>query len=288
MKRRKTNKKIFKTFNLVLEQISEVFPYILGFYVVCLILSYFFERWKLFFNWPVFHISVILLGILVLVGRQRERLFILLSGIKRKKFFEYQKKIPKYTLPKFRSQSIAIKGPQIKLSFIKSTLVLLKDKWGNAWGIFKRLLFISRGVFIVIIKEIIKLLGNFFIFIFQETKRLLFGTIQNLAEKLTGKNLIKIGFLAIVLIFSLFRQINPINFLVLAYALISVLFILESRIAAVIVLLFLISCPILLIFKKMPIAEATAVYAYYFLIIATATQLREYWRETRPKKVIHS
>lgn len=287
MKRRKTNKKIFKTFNLVLEQITEVFPYILGFYVICLAFSYFFERWKLFFNWPLFHISVVSLGILVLFGRQGKRSILSLRAI-RKKFLKHKKKILKDVLPKFRNQPGAIKDIQTKIPIIKSILALLKEKWGNVWGISKRLLFISRGALIVIIKEIIKLLGNFFIFVFQETKRLLFGTIQNLAEKLTGKNLIKIGFLAIILIFLLFRQMNPINFLVLAYALVSVLFILESRIAAVIALLFLISCPILLIFKKMPIAETTAVYAYYFLIIAVVTQIREYWREARARKVIHS
>jgi len=196
MKRQRTNQKIFKIFDLVSQQIAEVFPYILGFYIVCLIISLFSERWKLFFNWSAFHVSVILLGILVLFARQGKK--------------------------------------------------------------------------------------------FKETKKSLLLTIENLSEKITRKNLIKIGFLAIVLVFSLFWQINPINFLVLAYALISILFVVESRVSATIALLFLFFCPILLIAKKDPLAEKMAIYAYDFLIIAALARLREYQREEKAKKVIHS
>ena len=266
------NEKIKTIFKLVLSQIAEVFPYVLGVYIVCLIISYFFERWKLFFNWPVFHISVILFGILSLLEYQGKR-FILSFRSGRKKFFKYQKKISKDVLSKFKNQPIAIKGLRAKLSFVKIALILLKDKRERVWRLVGSLLSILGNALIATIKEIIKLLLD---------------TIHNLAEKLTRKNLIKIGFLAIVLIFLLFRQMNPINFLIMAYGLISILFILESRIAATVALLFLISCPVLLILKKAPFAEAMAVYAYYFLIITVATQLREYCRKERPKKVIHS
>ena len=85
----------------------------------------------------------------------------------------------------------------------------------------------------------------------------------------------------IILAYSLYKGLGPIDFLVFGYALVSVLFVLESRIAAVIALLFLVSCPVLLILKKASLAEAMAVYTYYFLIIVVVTQLREYWREAR-------
>ena len=223
MKRKKTNQKIFKISNLVLQQITEVFPYILGFYVICLILSYFFERWKLFFNWPVFHSSVIILGVLSLLSKKGKRFlfFLIQRRLIREKFINF---VTKFKL--------------FKLSEIKPR--------------------------------------NLVIFVFARIR------------KLSEISYIKIGFIIIILAYSLYKGLNLIDFLVFSYALVSIAFILESRIAAVIALLFLISCPVLLILKKAPFAEAMAVYAYYFLIITVATQLREYCRKERPKKVIHS
>ncbi|MEK9153654.1 MAG: hypothetical protein AAB723_03590 [Patescibacteria group bacterium] len=211
MKRKKTNNKSFKILNLVLEQITEFFPYILGFYIVCLVLSYFFERWKLFFNWPVFHSSVIILGVLVLLNKKGKRFFLNQRRLTRGKFIKF---ILKFKLSEIKPRSLII-------------------------------------------------------FIFARIK------------KISKIGYIKIGFIIIILSYLLYKGAGPIDFLIFGYALVSILFILKSRIAAAIALLFLISCPILLSLKKGPIAEVTAVYAYYFLVIATLTQLREYWREER-------
>ncbi|MEK7172669.1 MAG: hypothetical protein AAB740_01675, partial [Patescibacteria group bacterium] len=89
MKRKKTNKKIFKIFNLILEQIAEVFPYILGFYIACLILSYLFVHWRLFFNWPVFHISVVILGALALLSEKGRRFFLIQRRLIWEKFINF-------------------------------------------------------------------------------------------------------------------------------------------------------------------------------------------------------
>ncbi|PIV47175.1 hypothetical protein COS21_01390 [bacterium (Candidatus Gribaldobacteria) CG02_land_8_20_14_3_00_41_15] len=214
------NEKIKTIFKLVLSQIAEVFPYVLGVYIVCLIISYFFERWKLFFNWPVFHSSVIILGVLSLLSKKGKRFL----------FFLIQRR-------------------------------LIREKFINSIVKFKLFEIKPR---------------NLVIFVFARIR------------KLSEISYIKIGFIIIILAYSLYKGLNLIDFLVFSYALVSIAFILESRIAAVIALLFLISCPVLLILKKAPFAEAMAVYAYYFLIITVATQLREYCRKERPKKVIHS
>jgi hypothetical protein len=61
--------------------------------------------------------------------------------------------------------------------------------------------------------------------------------------------------------------------LVLIYFGISILWKLESRISAVLALLFLVSCPILLIIKNDALAELFAIYAYYFLVITVAGEI---------------
>lgn len=212
------NEKLKTIFELVLEQIADIYLYFLGVYVVCLTLSYFFESWRLSFNWPVFHLSIIFLGILSLLSK-RGREFIL------------SQKKPLFELIKF-----------------------------------------PKSIF-TIIKSI--------------AKNLVSPTVSKL-KRLTKKNYLKIILIIVILIYTLIKGIEVINFFILAYALVSILFVIESRIAAGIALLFLTSCPILLIFKKEAMAETMAIYAYYFLVITVITQIREYWREERTKKVIHN
>ena len=219
MSQKKTDEKFGRILDLVLEQIADVYLYFLGFYIVCLIMSLFLERWQGFFNWPAFHAAVVALGILSLASE------------KGKKFILSQSKLIKFG-----------RGP--KLGFVKTMLK-------------------SLTLFILL-----KILWKI--------------------KTLTKKDYLKIGLILLISIYFLSKEINPINFLVLAYALVSILFIIESRISASIALLFLISCPILLILKKEGIAETMAIYAYYFLVITVVTQIREYWREEKLKKVIHS
>ena len=99
--------------------------------------------------------------------------------------------------------------------------------------------------------------------------------------KWTRVIIFKLLFVVGVLIFSLVKSIGLVDFLILWYALVSVLFMLESRVAAGFALVFLISCPVLLILKKDSIAETMAIYAYYFLVITVLTQFRQLKAEDR-------
>jgi len=230
MSQKKTDEKFGRILDLVLEQIADVYLYFLGFYIVCLIMSLFLERWQGFFNWPAFHAAVVALGILSLASE------------KGKKFILSQKRFVSSKIVRLERE------PLFKLiKFPKSILTILKIITKNLASAF-----------------VLKIKG------------------------LTKKDYLKIGLILLISIYFLSKEINPINFLVLAYALVSILFIIESRISASIALLFLISCPILLILKKEGIAETMAIYAYYFLVITVVTQIREYWREEKVKKVIHS
>ena len=101
---------------------------------------------------------------------------------------------------------------------------------------------------------------------------------------LSRRTWLKILFIAAVLIFSLFKEIYVLDWLVLFYALVSLIFILDSRWAAGAALVFLASCPLLLIFKNDILAEGAAIYAYYFLVITVLTQIRELRRERNLEK----
>jgi MFS family permease len=94
---------------------------------------------------------------------------------------------------------------------------------------------------------------------------------------------IKLAVILLVLIFSLFQGIYSVDFFVLLFGLISVLFGLDMRISAGFALVLLVLCPFLLAFNQNGFAETAAVYAYYFLAIAVLTAIGDIWRE----KVIH-
>lgn len=101
-------------------------------------------------------------------------------------------------------------------------------------------------------------------------------------SKLSGfsrRTWLKILLIAVVLIFALTKEIAVLDFLILLYALISLLFIINSRWSAGIALILLASCPLFLISKQDVLAENAAIYAYYFLIITVLTQIRELKKE---------
>lgn len=100
---------------------------------------------------------------------------------------------------------------------------------------------------------------------------------------LSRASLIKIFVIIVVLIFSLYQQIDVINFLILAFGLISILFTVDNRWSAGAALVFLASCPVLLIAKKDILAEKSAIYAYYLLVISVLTMIHEVIRDGSSK-----
>jgi hypothetical protein len=235
--------RIKRIINLVLNDIAEVYLYFLGFYIISLIFSHFFESWKLFFNWPAFHISVIVFGIVSLLSDKAKK--IIYSERSLAKLEELKKLIkPSYIFFEFKAKA---------------------DNFKIFLGRFYELSKIAILIF-TLIKNTFEAIVSFII-----------GKIKSLNQK----DFLKIGVIISVLVYSLFKGIKVIDFFILAYGLISILFIVESRIAAVIALLCLISCPILLIYKKEAMAETMAIYAYYFLVITVLTQIREYIKEEK-------
>jgi hypothetical protein len=133
-------------------------------------------------------------------------------------------------------------------------------------------------------KNIFFILARALIEIFQLIKSLIFW-FREAIMGLRKKDWLKIFILALILIFSAWRGIAFFDFFILAFGLLSFLYIFDSRISAGIALAFLVFCPILIIFKKNGWAESAAIYAYYFLIITVLTQIREINSKDKTKKL---
>lgn len=193
-------KKITKLF---LNQVADFFPYFFIFYLLSFIISLFFESWKLFFNWRVFHISVAVLAILAMFS---------------------QKSRSSYVWKRIRVKKNAVRN-----DVDKNTLKIRTFK---------------------------------------------FNKIDHF----------KFSVIFLILSYSIFKGIYIIELIILLFALISVFFIIDHRIAAGLASFFLMACPILLFFQKTTLAETSAVYAYYFLVIIAATQMREHLKKQKPSK----
>ena len=243
----------FKTIlNNVLNHIADFYLYFLALYIVSLIFSLFFESWKLFFYWPAFHISILIFSVLSLMS-EKGREFMKLKIYKVQKIKIQNFEIPNFELPK-------IEGPTFNFTFFTRTGLAFYDAARIAISILR----IAIVLAMTILAEIFKALVNFF---------------YNQIKKMKKADFAKIGLMGIILIFVLFKGADAVNFLILTYGLVSVLFVMESRISALIALAFLIFTPIFLIIGNAIFAEKMAVFAYYFLVIAVATQIREYIAE---------
>ncbi len=96
-------------------------------------------------------------------------------------------------------------------------------------------------------------------------------------NKKTLIKIMKIVFIfdAFLIVYIYFPYTTLSGYSLLLYALISIFYVLDSRISATIALLYLVSCPFFLYRKQDLIAEEMATKAYYFLVITVITQIRE-------------
>lgn len=105
------------------------------------------------------------------------------------------------------------------------------------------------------------------------------GLVCARLARVTGRTWLKLILLVAGLVMAILHGIEVVDFLTLAYALVSILFILDSHWSAGLALVLLAACPVLLMFKSEILAENIAVFAYYFLVITVLTQLRELKKE---------
>lgn len=96
---------------------------------------------------------------------------------------------------------------------------------------------------------------------------------------------IKILIFSGAIVYAAFKGITGISAAILAFALFSVLFGWDRRIAGSFALFGLATVPVFLIIERQAQAEQMSIYVYYFLIITILTMIGEHWREG---KVMHT
>lgn len=218
----------------------EFYPYFLGFYILSFIIAYFSVTWSGFFYWPAFHGFAIFFS-LIFISTLRFNL--------RASFVLSLK--DRFSWPKFNLRE-KLHWPRFVLAIISSLILLASS-----------LILLVGKYLLSIIDQINRQSRRYFI--------LAYSKISGLSRPTR----IKLISMAIILSLALFKRTSGVDFIVLSYALASIFFIFNSRIAAGMALISLIFCPILLLLKKDAWAEIVAIYAYYFLVITVLTQIRE-------------
>ncbi len=278
--------RIKQIIKLVLNDIANAYSYIFVFYVINLILSFFFESWKLFFYWPAFHIIVIIFGILSFYSEKGKEIKLKVYQTINSSSYKASK-VENYKVNKIESgkRKMKIKDAHIVYELKKLSVKIISDlaKRKMTFNSFKIYNKIFLGIIYKATKTVKAIAILFFLIAKQVLEILIYFAILKI-KKLKKIEYLKIGIIIIVLGYAINNKIDIINFSILAYALISILFILDSRIAAAIALLLLISVPFLLINKNEVLAEQMAIYVYYFLVITVLTQIREYRKEELESK----
>lgn len=288
-------KKILK---LILNDVAGAYPYMLIFYAASWLLSYFFESLELFFYWPAFDALMIIFGVMALASdRGIEFIFFgknefskIIKTAKsawradREINLDFGKNLYNNSANSISRINGAYRHSKLRgIKFWQGRVISAREKKDLLEKYFvyllKRIFFLAETIF-----KIIRIIASVFFTLAVEVARILFRWLILKIKTLDKKDFLKIGIMIFILLFAVSKNIEVINFGILAYALISVLFIIESRIAASIALLCLIYTPILLINKEEARAEIMAIYVYYFLVIAVITQIREYKKEVHPVK----
>ncbi|MBI5412814.1 hypothetical protein HZA42_00520 [Candidatus Peregrinibacteria bacterium] len=113
----------------------------------------------------------------------------------------------------------------------------------------------------------------------KEFTALLFGKFIKKWKSISWFDRVALLISLLLLGYSIYSKIEILNFIVLTYGLLSFCLVWDSRIPAGFAIALLVVCMFLLIFKQADLAEKSAIFVYYFLIISVATGMRECRRE---------
>lgn len=224
-----------RVFTLAADDIAAFFPYFFGFYLIALFLSLFFPAWQGFFYWPAFHAGVVMFGVMSWWSGRARSFRERVAAM-----FRVGAEVGKSA-----SSDITRSG----IGVAQQIVWRISQRIGD---IAKVAVLVAAKLFHLYLKKAIR---------FQKGLR--------------RKDYVRGAIVATILMTSLFFNADPIDFFVLAFGLVSVLFRLDMRIAAAGALAFLVAAPTALIFNQDAAGEVFAVYAYYFLVIAVATGVSE-------------
>ncbi|MFA6537674.1 MAG: hypothetical protein WCT18_04750 [Patescibacteria group bacterium] len=261
------------------QNIKSVYPYFLGFYLLTGVFSLIFVSWRGYFYWPAWHGFIIIFTLIYLTNFGRPiRSFLHENGFS----WSFLKNVVGFIRKTIRAKIIHLnnvfgeirKGGGVFTwrlmmgGIVKSQkflLLILLEIWGLG-------LFLLNGVRV------------FLLWFFYKKLKVLGFFIWSKLQKVKINDWVKVVIMVLFLSFAVSQELGFFTFCVLIFGLISVLFVLDSRWSAGGAIFFLAFCPFLIIAKKETLAEETAVFAYYFLIIAVLTSLRELKRDEKVDK----
>ena len=256
-----------------LGRIWSIYFYLLFFYIIVRFLAYFFKPWQEYFDWKFFNFFIILFTILILFHPS-------VSALGKKNiiyFLKVKEKIYSLNFKKIKSSNLNLpKSYFTKLHLFSRWAVLIIR---SGLDIFKEIMkwFFSSAS--LILKSAFKKVWFLARKYGYQSWRFLVAQFNKICW---GKTLIAklIFVVAAMTYFIFFKEISTVNLFILFYGLISILFIVDSRLSSGAGLLLLLWCPFLLSYNKVDLAQAMAVYAYYLLIISVITAAGEcFWQK---------
>ncbi len=273
-----------RIFERVVDDVAELFPYLFLFYIFSLVIAVIFPTWKQFFYWPGFHGSIGALGGIALCG-ERGRLFfrgvsdsfhasmqhVDAAGRTARVSAQQGRTVAQSLLRVGVGRAHAVSG--VGASVAQSLLHTIG--WYARTGVDAVRISLQQGMRIVAEyamssgRAILDIVHQFII-------RPLVLAVLQIHAKAKRADYVRAGAIIAVLSFSLTQGIDVASFGFLAFGLISILFLLDSRVSAGLALALLCVIPVLLLFGLEDYVEKLAVYAYYSLVITVGIEIAEY------------
>lgn len=251
-------KRVLKYF---LNDVAGLFPYFLAFYIVSFILSLFFESWSQFLNWKAFHISMVVLVIISLFSDRVYKKIISPNGVsealKIKNIFKGWKS------PRQQKVNAAVTYKTSRFFYYLST------PFRAFSSALYKIMFTIRVVLRILFNLVKSLCAYYLIIIKVRTK------------KLHKTDYLKIAIVAALLIYIFWSKFEILNSIILLYALISILFIVDHRLSFGVALILSLVGAIVFLLKRQVLAELLLLYVFYFLVIGVITQIRAYFVDYR-------
>jgi|GEM_PF-2425147 len=257
-----------------LNEVADIVPYLLLFYVAVLILAALFLSWRQFFNWPILHGGVVIFCLLAL-GSERVR-----------QWLQETKQSLVHSKPQLRP--IVIDHGLVKQWFTKTKIMIHELPWYRWGGLLVRIRYYLYSVIRTIAMVAVhsgELVGQWVRYV----GKYIAYTIWRLAIAFKVswgriwffpwyKKVIIAGVIVAAIVMVQYR-VDSASIFIFCYGLAAICLSWSARGAVVGCIAVLAICAAQVQLGKLELAAAVAVYAYYFLFVAVVITWRDAWRE---------
>lgn len=260
-----------------LNEVADIVPYLLLFYVAVLLLAAVFSSWRQFFNWPMLHGGVATFCLLAL-GSERTR-----------RWLQETKQSLAYSKPQLRlTQPITTGRESIEQWFAKTKLMVHKLPWYRWKGLLARiqryLYYVLRSIAMVTVHsgelagQWVRYIGKYIAYVIWRlaiTFKVSWGRIWSFPWY---KKIIVAGVVLVAMLMVQYR-IDSASIFIFCYGLAAICLSWSARGAVAGCIAVLAICTAQVQLGKLELASTVAVYAYYFLFIAVVITWQNAWRE---------